>query len=328
MTPAAKCASGPPRFLPGAFLCGAATLLGGCASDAGPSRQEPGDEARQDEEGSGGSALQPADPGDGDTSSQPGTGGGQPLCPYYDPDCETTDPIEQPSDENFVLLWQDDFDSFDESRWNRHDHTFPENAAYFSHDNVVVEAGKLILHLTAKADYDPNNEHDRPYLGAEVSTKELFKHVRITARIKFARGQGVVSSLFTYSDNAGVFWNEIDVEYLGYKDQEVQYNLITSNCGTCGSDRSAVPYPDFLGIAPYADFHEYEVTWTPAGVSFQVDHLPRWSRSVPNLDADMRIRMNVWPTSGLDPFAGTLDPGAIPTFAEYDWVRVEQYVGP
>jgi beta-glucanase (GH16 family) len=299
----------------------------GCVIHTTPGEEQ--QDGSQADQGAGGSTSQSPDGAGGSTATS--SGGGSILCPYYDPECETGDPsgpIEEPSDEDFVLLWQDDFDTFDTGRWNRHDHTFAENAAYFSHDNVVVQDGRLILHLTEKANYDPGNEHDRPYLGAEVSTKELFKHVRVTARIKFAQGQGVVSSLFTYSDNAGVFWNEIDVEYLGFKVQEVQYNLITSACPTCGSDRSAVPYPDFLGIAPYADFHEYEVTWTPAGVSFKVDHLPRWSRSVPSLTADMRVRMNVWPTSGLDPFAGSLDPGAIPTSAEYDWIRIEQYVGP
>ncbi len=231
------------------------------------------------------------------------------------------------NDPNWELAWRDDFDQFDTARWNRHDHTFGENASYFSYDNVSVADGKLILKATKNNAY-PINEWDKPYRGAEVSTKELFDYMRITARIKFAKGQGMVSSIFTYSDDAGVFWNEIDVEYLGYKEDEVQYNLITSKCSTCGGDRNFTPYQDKIGVTPYADFYEYQITYTPQGVSFKVGNLPtRFQYYDPAMTAPMRIRMNVWPTSGADPFAGTLDPNAIPTQAEYDWVQVERYVG-
>jgi endo-1,3-1,4-beta-glycanase ExoK len=234
---------------------------------------------------------------------------------------------EPADDPNWELAWRDEFDTFDAARWRRHDHTFGENASYFSYDNVSVADGKLILRAT-KNNAFPINEWDKPYFGAEVSTNELFGYMRITARIKFAKGQGMVSSLFTYSDDAGTFWNEIDVEYLGYKEDEVQYNLITSKCPTCGGDRNSTPFQDKIGVAPYADFYEYQVTYTPQGVAFKVGTLPtRFEYYDPAMTAPMRIRMNVWPTSGADPFAGTLDPNAIPTQAEYDWIQVERYVG-
>lgn len=230
-------------------------------------------------------------------------------------------------DDDFELVWREDFDAFNGARWRKHDHTFPENASYFSHDNILIQDGKLILKATHNDAY-PINEDDKPYRGAEVSTQELFGYVRITARIKFAQGKGMVSSLFTYSDNAGTFWNEIDVEYLGYKEEAVQYNLISSKCATCGGDRNSTPYPDEIGVKPYEDFYEYQITYTPEGVSFKVGDLPtRWSHYDPALTAPMRIRMNVWPTSGVDPFAGELDPQAIPTQAEYDWIQVERYIG-
>ncbi len=262
--------------------------------------------------------------GGGGTPPVVATGGAPMLGTGGEPQATGGAPVNDP---NWELAWRDDFDQFDTARWNRHDHTFGENASYFSYDNVSVADGKLILKATKNNAY-PINEFDKPYRGAEVSTKELFGYMRITARIKFAQGQGMVSSLFTYSDDAGVFWNEIDVEYLGYKEDEVQYNLITSKCPTCGGDRNSTPYQDKIGVAPYADFYEYQITYTPQGVSFKVGNLPtRFEYYDPAMTAPMRIRMNVWPTSEADPFAGTLDPNAIPTQAEYDWVQVERYVG-
>lgn len=310
-------------------MVGTACVVGPAPGASGDGDGD-GDSANPPLPGSGGSTALPTGGSDGVGTG--GTGGGTVLCPHFDPNCNEPDPDpgpdpDPPADDDFVLLWQDDFNSFDTNRWRRHDHTFPENASYFSYDNVAIEDGKLVLRLTQKQNYDPGNPDDRPYLGAEVSTTELFHYVRITARIKFAKGQGIISSLFTYSDDAGYFWNEIDVEYLGYQEEQVQYNLITSNCMGCGADRSYAPYPDMIGVLPYEGFHDYQITWIPGQVSFSIDNLPRWSKSIANMTAEARVRMNVWPTSGLDPFAGTLDPAAIPTLAEYDWVRVEQYVG-
>lgn len=274
---------------------------------------------------SGGSEAQPIASGGGDPFASGGNAAEQ--TGGTSPQPEATGGMPPVVDDDFELVWREDFDSFNQARWRMHDHTFPENASYFSHDNISVENGKLILRATVNEAY-PINDDDKPYRGAEVSTQELFGYMRITARIKFARGKGMVSSLFTFSDDAGTFWNEIDVEYLGYKEEAVQYNLISSKCLTCGGDRNSTPYPDEIGVKPYEDFYEYQITYTPEGVSFKVGDLPtRWSHYDPAMTAPMRIRMNVWPTSGVDPFAGVLDPQALPTQAEYDWIQVERYVG-
>jgi len=49
---------------------------------------------------------------------------------------------------NFTLAWQDDFDSFDDTRWGTGNWTFAENYVDFSPENVTVRDGYLVLSLT------------------------------------------------------------------------------------------------------------------------------------------------------------------------------------
>lgn len=52
------------------------------------------------------------------------------------------------TDKNFTLQWIDEFDSWDESRWQKATHTFEGNNCDFLPDNAVIQDGKLILCLT------------------------------------------------------------------------------------------------------------------------------------------------------------------------------------
>lgn len=52
------------------------------------------------------------------------------------------------SDNNFILLWTDNFDYFDENRWSKATHTWDGNNSDFIHSNVVFEYGYMILCLT------------------------------------------------------------------------------------------------------------------------------------------------------------------------------------
>lgn len=51
--------------------------------------------------------------------------------------------------DNFTLQWTDNFDNWDQSRWDRATHTFGDNNAQFLPDNIVFRNGYLILCLTS-----------------------------------------------------------------------------------------------------------------------------------------------------------------------------------
>jgi beta-glucanase (GH16 family) len=257
----------------------------------------------------------PVSPGSG--GIPPGTGGTAPAVGGSGGIGPGNGSGGTPASSDFELLWEDNFDSFDEARWSKATHTFPENLAGFTPENAFVEGGLLKLRVTAQ------QRGDKPYSAAEIYSNDTFLYGRFEARIRFASGSGIVSSLFIYNYDP---WNEIDIESLGHQLQGVQYNIIT---GTPGGGLTYQPHFDPIGFSPYADFHDYAFEWRPGDVRFFVDGQPRHTdaRNASRLNQQVRLRMNCWPTNNeVTNFAGPLNPNAIPTEAHYDWVRVYRYV--
>ena len=59
---------------------------------------------------------------------------------------------EYGTDNNFTLEWEDNFNSYNQNRWQEATHGFDGNLCQFSPVNVFVHAGKLVLQATS-ADY-------------------------------------------------------------------------------------------------------------------------------------------------------------------------------
>jgi beta-glucanase (GH16 family) len=216
----------------------------------------------------------------------------------------------------YKLLWRDDFDSFNGERWQKATHGFEENEAVFAPENAVVEGGILKLRVTKTP------RGGKPYSAAEIYTRQTFTFGRFEGRIRFAKGSGVVSSLFTYKDDANTEWNEIDVEYLGYIPQGIQYNLIS---GT-GGNRKYQPKVVKTAFAPAEEFHDHAIEWAPGSIKFYIDGKLTHQDTQPSISKPARLRMNVWPTNNdVTNFAGPLDAAAIPTEGQYDWVAVYEY---
>ena len=219
----------------------------------------------------------------------------------------------EPVDPHYKLLWRDDFDTFDEARWSKADHTFEENLAGFSADNVSVAGGFLKLAVTQVP------RGNKPYSAAEVYSNQEFTHGRFEARIRFCPGSGMVSSLFTYKEDVDESWQEIDIEHLGNLPKSIQYNLIS---GTFDS-RKYQPKVVTFAYAPTAEFHDHTIEWTPEGITFFVDGVQTHHDVQATIQDAARLRMNVWPTNNqVTSFAGPLDTSAIPCESQYDWVQV------
>jgi len=226
--------------------------------------------------------------------------------------------ILTPIGPQWKLLWRDDFNQFDSGHWQKASHTFPENASQFTPDNAVVEGGFLKLRLTNQ------QSGDRAYSGAEVATNQTFTFGRFEARIRFASGSGIVSSLFTYKDNADQGWNEIDIENLGYITDGVQYNLISSPPG--GGALTYQPKVVKTGYPPTQEFHDYAIEWTPVDIRFYVDLRLVYRDVQTRIKDPSRLHMNIWAANyAKTTFAGKLDTSAIPAEAQYDWVAVYAY---
>ncbi len=275
------------------FLAALLVSLAGCGSSA--SRQAAG---------TGGS------PGAGGNSGSPDAGGGGAGDP-------------------FVLAWQDDFDTLDTSAWQLQSFTFGGNEAQFTPQNASVANGVLTISLTA----NPNSTAE-PYWGVEMRSAKTLTYGKVSARMRFATGSGVVSGLVLfYTPYPNCNWNEIDIEHLGGSSDTSQLNCQvylgtpTPNCTTSVSPTQDPKVVD-LGVNAETDFHQYDIEWTPAGVSTFIDGklLRTWSAHADLLNLPETILLTIWASSAAS-WAGPLTATSAPTSADVDWIKVYDWTG-
>jgi hypothetical protein len=161
---------------------------------------------------------------------------------------------------------------------------------------------------------------------AELIRNQAYVYGRFEARIRFAPGDGVVSSFFlwkTGSEVSGTYWNELDFEKLG-ADCHLQTNALYGSPVTDTSKTNPVN-GDICG-----EYHTYAFEWTPDAIAWLVDgvELRREGGEIAaaftdNAKAGMQIHFNIWP--GDATFGGTLDPSTLPLRQYISWVQYSSY---
>jgi hypothetical protein len=163
---------------------------------------------------------------------------------------------------------------------------------------------------------------------AELLTAESYGYGRVEASVRFAAGDGVVSSVFLWKDGserAGTFWNELDFEKLG-ADCRLETNPIYGKPAGNHSQRHA------LGLDLCAAFHTYAYEWTPEAIVWLVDgvEIRREAGAIAqafaaNASDGMQIHFNLWP--GDATFGGNFNPAIVPVHQYVDWVQFSAYRG-
>jgi endo-1,3-1,4-beta-glycanase ExoK len=162
---------------------------------------------------------------------------------------------------------------------------------------------------------------------AEVYTSAPYGYGRFEARIRFAAGDGVVSSFFLWKDGSevsGTFWNELDFEKLE-DDCHVETNAIFGNPPSNNNEIAAISGD------PCGGYHVYAYEWTPDAIVWLVDgvEVRRATGSIATAFADnassagMQLRFNVWP--GDESFGGNFNPNILPVHEYIDWVQFSSY---
>lgn len=240
-------------------------------------------------------------------------------------------PVPAAGGGTFQLTWQDDFNKFDRSRWKLMTHSFPTNLATFSSANTRIEGGILYIDLKRAS-----NDREKPYRGVEMRSIEALKYGKVEARASFAKGPGVVSSLvLIYTPWPADDWNELDFEYLGAFKDRIQTNaMVYTGPPVKGPvDHSVTPtsHEDMIHVPfdPSADFHDYAIEWTPAGVRYLVDgQLVRaWNKEAARLKRPQNILLTIWASSA-EGWAGAVNESTAPTSAAFDWIRVYTWQPP
>lgn len=191
--------------------------------------------------------------------------------------------------------------------------TWRESQVTFSSEN----GGRMALTL----DWDSPGS-DPPYRSGEYRTNDFYHYGLYEVRMRAARGDGVVSSFFTYtgpSDNQP--WDEIDIEFLGKDTTRMQTNYFTDGIG--GKE----VYID-LGFDAADSFNDYAFEWLPDRINWYVNgvlvHTEDGSKG-PIPSHESKIMVNLWPGIGVDEWLNPFDNSNLPITAEYEYIRYTPY---
>jgi endo-1,3-1,4-beta-glycanase ExoK len=229
----------------------------------------------------------------------------------------------------FVLSWQDDFNTLDTSAWQLQSFTYDGNQATFTPQNASVANGIFTMALTNAA-----SSAAKPYLGVEARSAKTITYGKISARMRFAQGSGVVSGLVLfYTPFPNCDWNEIDVEHLGKSSTSSQLNaMVYTGTYNASCTTSVTPTQEplvvSLGFDAEADFHQYDIEWTPAGVKYFADGvlLRTWTTNIALLKRPMNILLTIW-MSNSAAWAGAISTSSVPSSAQIDWIKVYDWKG-
>jgi endo-1,3-1,4-beta-glycanase ExoK len=170
----------------------------------------------------------------------------------------------------------------------------------------------------------------QPYLGVEMRSTRTLTYGKVSARMRFATGSGIVSGLaLFYTPFPNCDWNEIDIEHLGNSSNTSQLNaMVFLGTPTPSCTTSVTPTQDPLvtplGFNAETDSHQYDVEWTPQGVRYLADGvlLRNWTKSVALLRLPQTILLTIW-ASSVASWAGA----TAPTSADVDWIKVYGWNG-
>ncbi len=186
-------------------------------------------------------------------------------------------------------------------------------------EQVSIDNGRMRLMLEREV-CDREDCLGKPYASGEYKTLQRFQYGRIEARMKPARGAGVVSSLFTYSDPFGNAeltspdgHDEIDIEFLGQDTTQVQFNYWK---GGLGGHEFCLD----LGFDAADSFNIYAFEWRRDRIDWFVNNRRVYGvqgRNLPTIQG--HIFANLWPVAPGVTLAGDFVYSQ-PITAEYDWI--------
>ncbi|MDP9411088.1 MAG: glycoside hydrolase family 16 protein [Actinomycetota bacterium] len=193
--------------------------------------------------------------------------------------------------------FQDDFDSFESTRWTKSDHVLGRTD--LDPANVSVGSGYARLKIPA-----------RTTGGAEIASVEPYGYGTYKARIKTANAPSSITGFFLY--RSPDYEAEIDIEI--YNDGSGKVDFVTYADG-----RRTHVATKKLGFDPSAAFHVYRFDYKPGAVKFYVDGklMQVWENSLPR--DSMKLLVDTWFPRWLAGTAPRLD-----RYTRVDWIRYRQ----
>ena len=200
----------------------------------------------------------------------------------------------------------------DSKTWRLRDDTFPSNLALFAPQNLTASCDGL--DLTIRREAAPVRE----FTAAAIATRRTYHYGSFSAELRPAKGPGLITGLFLHRNGPR---QEIDIEFLGRDTKKMLVNVFY-NPGPAGTTLEygyrGTPTVISLGFDAAADFHTYEIDWQPELISWKVDGLAVYQRTLwdptPIPDCPLEFNLNLWHSRSTE-FAGKLDERQLPAHA-------------
>ena len=160
--------------------------------------------------------------------------------------------------------------------------------------------------------------------GAELYRTQAYFYGRFEARVRYAPGEGVVSSFFLWRDGSSstTSWNELDFEKIN-SDCRLQTNIWTGK----GTQSAVINTPSF-NICN--DYHTYAFEWTPDYIAWLIDGTQvrkvtgaSVTEYTQNASQGMSIHFNIW--QGDSSFGGNLSTATLPVYEYISWAQYSSY---
>jgi beta-glucanase (GH16 family) len=197
--------------------------------------------------------------------------------------------ISKPSGGTWQCTFDDEFNSFDSSKWvpiTTAASGLSAGGACFeaSPNNISVSGGHLNLTVRKESRpftcTSPNGNYATQYTAGQVATYGTFSQTygRFSVRAKFpaATVAGLQSSLWLWpqSNMLNGLYGEIDIaeEYSIYADRAVPYLHYLYNPATVNPQTSTnIVTNNYCLVDDVNAFHEYTVEWTPTTMTIRFD---------------------------------------------------------
>lgn len=220
------------------------------------------------------------------------------------------------NDSHWELVWEDNFNTFDASKWLIVDWAQHGEPQLYLANNVDINNGNLKITINNNPTYCPPNpptvwgaawscdNKTYDYTSGWVETKQAYntQYGYIESRIKLPYGYGFWPAFWTYigsgvpnKTNAA----EIDIfEMIAWGDElENSPNIFTSNIWKYYiNDPKYQQYPDIKSrglIADYTQWHTYSIEWSPSKIVWYIDNYPVRIQAHHGIVDPVRIILNL-----------------------------------
>ena len=182
----------------------------------------------------------------------------------------------------------------------------------------------------------------KDYKSGELETSRRYGFGAFEARIRAAKGPGVISTFFLWrpgSEQQSTPWHEIDFE-MGQASGDYQSQIMTPGASPPQYRTEHVAVHQ-LPSRPWEAYYTYRMEWTPTYIAFYVDGTEVRRETDPvefaelfHTDASgdtpanerMEIRTGVWPgASNIYGWSGVFDGSSVPTGHFVDYVKIWDY---